>query len=150
MQYDYRFTKVPTEFVGANWQYLGPLFFQAVPELKTDDDKLMLLRRIMENELQCWCVTRVGQEDAFSISEYAAFYLTAVVSGIDSKHLLLYALVGVKNNDVDLYRQGYDNLRRYAKANDCSCIVAYTNNKQVAHLAARLGARLKAAITLEV
>jgi hypothetical protein len=58
----------------------------------------------------------------------------------NTKHLLLYCLYGYSHISNGRWKEGYNTLVEYAKANDCSRIVSYSNSDKVIEMAKSFGA----------
>lgn len=94
-----------------------------------------ILEAILLDKLLCW---GYYNEDADLV-----FLLTTTIDYDEvskTRRLLIYTLTSVAKIDSSMFIKSLENLKKYARSNACSSIIAYTRNEKILTYMNRLGA----------
>jgi len=127
------------EQISRRWELIKYAVEQAVPPTVLASPEVLnnLLMSLLDGSAQCW-VNYKKKEDKSTVD---AVLVTTIIEDFLSRtrNLLLYALYGASPLDDESYASGFETLKKYARANSCVKMVAYTNNSRVIEVASRVG-----------
>ena len=119
-----------------NWPYIKECISLSLPPyvLASQDAILRIQEQLLVEYLECWaCVNdELGTLFGIVTTQIAVDELTL------SKNLLIFTITLTEEHENDVWLEGYEYLSKYAKARNCSFIIAYTNQEHVISLAENL------------
>ncbi len=138
--------------VGYYWDVIAPGIEKGLPPTSYGSDKVMsnILATLLSDNMQCWIITTSPEVNGSSI---VGLVITRIVDGGPTliKNLEVYCLYAFKPMNNELWKDGFITLRKFAKANDCYRIIAYSDNVRVIEMVESLGGSSNYRfITLEV
>ena len=139
--------------VGHYWDLLAPWIEAGLPPTTYGSDKRMtyILKDLMSNDnIQCWMITASPQVNGSSIM---GVVITRVVDGGPTliRNLEIYCMYAFKPISEDLWKEGFETLRKFARHKGCYRIIAYSDNVRVIDIVDKLGGSSNYRfITLEV
>lgn len=142
----FKMLRTNSNLVAQGWDHLYDIVKRGLPADYTDHEFLKgnLLEQIMSEKMHLWSI--------LVDDKLVAVVLTSV--GADKstmcKNLIIYSFVSVATLQRGVFEQGLNVLQRFAKAQNCMKIVAYTQSRGVSKLASGLGATVSAMLTWEV
>jgi hypothetical protein len=119
------------------WEAIAVGIDQSLPPYVYREPKVFesILHRLMLDDMQCWALTKDSESDIQAIAT------TLVTSdGIaDIKTLLIYSLYAYLPTSGELWKEGIESLKKYAKHRGCSALSAYSINTRVEQIAKLTG-----------
>ena len=96
---------------------------------------------LLEGTAQCW----VEYEEENGVNKVYGFLVTTFISDIISgtNNLLIYSLFSSRPITDDIWIKGLQTVRKYAKANKCEKIVAYSNVERIVEVVGMLGGNVE-------
>ena len=120
------------------WNTIKPCILQALPPyiFITDEVILHLQEKLLLGTLTCWVAI-----DALNASTIYGFCTTEFILDpvVESKNLLVYTVSVVNDHPESMWEYCAKILLKYAKANGCEKIIAYSNNEHMLKISERLG-----------
>lgn len=108
------------------------------PGISNDPDKMNnLLASILIGKTDCWISYERNEQGMAAVNGAVLTQIVADESG--ARNLLLYAVYGVVTQVMSKWAEGYEVLRKWAAANSCAHITAYTDRPEICELAKRYG-----------
>lgn len=120
--------------VAAQWEDLYPSIEAALPPIVGDtiDRKGNLLKAILSGNAILWVIVDTNTIYGLMLTTFH----TDVPSG--ARNLLIYALYANMKIPDSVIESTYEVLKRFAKAELCSHIIAYTNNDRVLRMVEKI------------
>ena len=103
----------------------------------TPDNIQDILCQLLRQDMQCWCVYEEGDKD----KNIQGYIITSISIDINTKFrsLVIYSVFLYAKVDTETWADGMNLVERFALANDCTRIVAYTNNPTILSIAEKGG-----------
>lgn len=100
----------------------------------TPENMQTILCQLLKGDMQCWCVYSEGKE-------IYGYWTTSISVDINTQYrtMILYSLFAYKQWSKEIWDQAYDALDKFAVANDCKRIAAYSSNPTAISVAGRYG-----------
>ena len=126
----------PTQIM-ENWPYIKECIALSLPPYVLDcqDAMIRIQEQLLVEYLECWACVNDELESLFGIvtTKIAVDDLTL------TRNLLIFTITMTEEHEDNVWLEGYEYLSKYAKARNCSSIIAYTNQESVIMLARNLG-----------
>ena len=128
--------KLTVEQITSLWDSIRYSIISSISHISKTEPKNIrnILCQLLRQDLQCWCV--------FDGNKKIYGYITTTIS-IDSisksRTLLIYSLFLFHKATDDMWKDGIEALEKYAKANKCNNITAYSTNPIVISIAEKQG-----------
>lgn len=136
-------TLLNKEQIGKYWPVIGP---NVAKSLEGSDGVVMenILRLLYIDGMQCWVYVK---ED-----KIAGIMLTTVISDevTQCNKLLIYSIANVVTMDSGIWRSGMNEVVRFARANKCKMVLAYTKSEKLVTFAKRFGASIEYCVSIPV
>lgn len=124
-----------------HWEGISEAISKSLPPITTASAERMtfILRSLLVEVMQCWvlCKPNVGKDTtdiyAIATTEYA------IDPGSGTRNLLIFSLYSLQKIPQELWKDGYETLQKFAKANNCESIIAFTDVPAVIHLVEGFG-----------
>ena len=111
----------------------------------TDEMLNLVLEAILREEMQVWAIL-----EGEGVKGIAITYINKDV-GTQAKNLVVYSLCGYSLIEEKTWRESLDNLKEFARSNDCTGIVGYTKVPRIIEVVRMLGGKTDYAfVQLEV
>ena len=133
-------TLLTLDQVSTYWDIIKYGLEQSLPPLVSDHPDKMnrVLSNLLTGKSQCWAsYIKEGETRKFEGIVVTRVLLDDVSN---TRNLLIYAVYGYDSVSNESYITGLKTLAKYAKANNCTQIMAYTNVAQVVDIAKSFGA----------
>lgn len=103
----------------------------------TPDNIQDILCQLLRQDMQCWCV----YNEVDGNKEIYGYIITSISIDGNTKFrsLIIYSVFLYKKADPDMWADGMDLVERFALSNDCTRVVAYTNNPTILSIANKGG-----------
>lgn len=130
--------KLLEDQVAQYWEVIKYAIRQSLPPITYDSDEKLnnLLEALLLGKLQCWVVS-ANPEDVKTEALITTRISEDEVSR--TRSLLIYTLFSFKPLSEEVVNALRDGLLRYAKANKCSRVIAYTKDANVLSIATKYG-----------
>jgi hypothetical protein len=118
--------KLSSEQVANYWGFLKMGFKEALPPTVgcVPDRMSNMLTAFLTAKLECWVSVEKGESN--NITGYIATeILKDEISG--TRSLFIYAVYGLHNSKASTWLEGVETLKKYAQANKCHRIIAYSD-----------------------
>ena len=139
------------EQISRRWNDISAAFMQCLPPDIPPTDEVMnnILRSLIDGSAQCWA--GVGSINGKMV--VCGLMLTKIeveyVTG--TRSLYIFTLYAYNHISDQLYLEGMETVRKFAKANNCSKVTALTSSGRVVDIAKQLGGKADyTLVTLEV
>jgi len=137
------------------WEDIKAAVQAAVPPLAQSEQANMtqFLENLLMGRLHVWVLVEQKGEGPEATYDTKAFVITTIWKdiGTGARNLLIYALYGYSLISEELWRDGLACLRKFARAENCHQIVAYTRVPRIVEVVRLLGGDTDTRlITLEV
>lgn len=132
------------EQIAGNWDFLRQCIVTNMPmqrDHREQDNNILLA--LLGSLMHCWVDAKQTTEDGKPKTEIRAVVVTQILEDDISQvsSLLIYSLYGLNNAfDFTSWKKGVLTLVKFARANGCGRILAYTGNKSILTFMQRLGA----------
>ena len=133
------------------WNGISEAISKSLPPFITYDKEgmLVILNSLMSGIMHCWLLHEIEGD---KITLYA---IATTEFSIDpasrTKSLLIFSLYGLQPTPIESWKDSYETLRLYAKANGCSSILAFSDVPEVLNIVGKMGGDINTRlITLEV
>lgn len=116
------------------------LRYNLLPSVNSTDEAMnKILASMLSEDMQAWALVGVdkGKEMVYALTVTAFLE----VPGDETRNLLIYSLYGYHFVPQPLWEEGLEALRKFAKANDCYKIVAYTKVSRMVEIVKSLGGK---------
>ena len=131
------------EQISEKWDIIKRGVEVAVPPTVLTSPKVInnILMSLLNGSAQCWVEYKV--EEGKNI--VYGFLITAVLDDFLSgvRNLLIYSLFGARPIEDDIWIKGLETIRKYAKANNCEKVIAYSNVKRIEEIVNSLGGKVE-------
>lgn len=128
-------TKLLPDQIAKFWDIIKYALDESLPliVIRNNDTMNNILASLLNGSLQCW----VSYEKSEEKGTINGLIITTIAIDFASKtkNLLVYAAYAYKNNDLSVWKTGYETLAKWAKFRNCSNITAYSDNLRVIKLA---------------
>lgn len=132
-------TKLLPDQISKMWDLLRYCIEQSMPvNIEMHPNKMdKLLMSALNGKLEVWAAYRKEEDKVV----FEGILVTRFVydDATDSKNMLIYALYGYEKISEDTYLNGLKTIIKYAHANNCYQIIAYTDRENVVELVNQLG-----------
>lgn len=147
--------KLSADQISRYWEDIKTALVAAVPPLGQSDQAHVsqFLENLLLGRLQAWLLIEKKGEGEQVTYDIKALTVTTVWRdlGTGAKNLLIYALYGYSFVEPALWKDGLEALRKFARAEGCHQIVAFTKVPRVIQIAKELGGDSETRlVTLEV
>jgi len=127
--------KLLPEQISRQWKLIKYSIEEALPPISygAEDRYDRILTKLLSGEMHCWVQYNKDQSEVKAI-------LTTTFTGdpvLGVRNLLIYSLFGFSFTKKD-YSEGLLTLYRFARSNNCTRIVGYTENQDLIKLTKRL------------
>lgn len=121
------------------WPAIEPGIAMALPPGISNNPEAMnnVLASILVGSSDCWMSYERNADGNAVVNGTVITQITKDESG--TRNLLLYAVYGIGIANVAQWREGYEVLKKWAIANGCANIVAYTEVPELCNIVTRLG-----------
>jgi len=122
-----------------HWEGISEAISKSLPPITSlsKDRMTVILKSLIAGTMQCWILHRPDGMYVVATTEFA------VDPGSKTKNLLIFSIFGLRQVPQELWKEGYEGLRRFAKANGCESIIAFTDVPAVVSLVEGLGGDTK-------
>jgi len=105
----------------------------------TKDRMSSILKCLMEDTLHCWVLTQYDSVKNTTIM-YAIVTTEFTVDTVTiTKNLTIFSLYALQPVPEQMWKDGFDTLAKFAKANHCNQILAFSDIPQVINIVNKLG-----------
>lgn len=139
-------TKLLPNQISINWTAIRELLYKNHPPSITVNEQVLanILEAALRNGLQVWVIHDSDLEE--NISRIKSIVVTTILTEPLSRlrSLLIYGVITdyqVGDDRID-YIKEMESIRKYAKANDCSSITAYSDVPAVWNIVKKLGGNI--------
>ena len=133
-------TKLLPDQISKFWPIIRYAVEQSLPPMLGEhpDKTNRLLAACLSGSLEVWASYIRREEDV----KFEAILVTQILydDASNMKNLLLYCVYGYTVINEESWAEGYKTISKYAKAQGCSMIVAYSANEHIVELAKSFGA----------
>lgn len=121
------------------WSIIAPMIKRAMPNVFGTSDRNMVnvLESMLSGDLTGWWI--YDEQDEPQLLGLVTTHFTYDIHGGD-KNLTVYTIYGINNIPKGIWMEGFKTLAKYAEANNCKDIIAYTSLEGVKSIASKLGA----------
>jgi hypothetical protein len=101
----------------------------------TAENMRAILCQILRDDMQCWCFFT----DA---DDRHGYVVTSIIRdpNTNEKTLVIYSLFLYKHiNELEVWDKGIDSINKFARANNCKTLVAWSDNDNAISIAKKLG-----------
>ena len=126
--------------IAENWDVLREGFFSAMPSNTVGYESVRqtaMLDLAAQDFAQVWVALDQGKPIAYA---YTIFHVDPVVR---SKNLLVYAFFTLTRTKVNIWKDGVDTLLKFAKANGCLSVMAFTEEQSVVNMVRSVGGNVE-------
>lgn len=125
------------EQVSYRWDVLKPAIEAALPPIVGDASERMneVLLSILNGEKQCWLSYHQGDK----VVPNGVVVTTILDNEGGAKDLLIYAAYAFKKLDEEVWTEGFEGLKKFAKSNGCNRITAYSSVDRIMEMAVMVG-----------
>ena len=118
-----------------HWDGISEAISKSLPPITSmsKDRMTVILKSLMAGTMQCWILHEPDGIYAVGTTEFATD------PGSKTKNLLIFSLFGLRPVSQEMWMEGYKTLQKFARANGCESIIAFTDIPGVAGLVERLG-----------
>ena len=129
--------------ISSKWNIIKRGIEVSVPPTITSSPKVMnnILMGLLEGSAQCWVEYEVVKEKSIVYGFLITTVMEDFLSGV--RNLLIYSLYGARPIDDDIWVRGLITLRKYAKANNCEKVIAYSNIERIEEIVRSLGGKVE-------
>ena len=130
-------TKLIPDQVAAFWPIIKYAVEESVPPIVGEQPDRMnrILSSMLSGKLEVWA-SYTRPENKFEAIMVTQFLFD---EGSGTKNLLLYSVYGYTAITEKSWTEGFHYLAEYAKANNCSALIAYSANQDIVNLAKQYG-----------
>lgn len=127
--------KLSSKDIIAHWKRIRFSIIAAIyPTASPDEDVIQQMQcRLLTGSMQCWCIYNEGKR-------IYGYVITSIESNMLDKYLFIcseYLESGLPTKDD--FHSVSESLLRFAKANGCKRVVAYSKNPNAISIAKKLG-----------
>ena len=126
------------EQISEQWDIIKPTIEDSLRSACEDADMNEMLTSLLNASSQCWVSSRKATNGGNVIEGIIITIITKNMFG-EGKNLLIYSLFGYSMDTREAWRGGAKALALFAKSNQCSRIVAYTDVPSLIKLVENLG-----------
>ena len=123
-----------------NWSDICDSIKASGPPLSDLDDGQLdeILHRMSTDNMQCWVLCTMEEDLSTTVYAIATTTIWRELAG-SNVNLLIYSLYGYRPVTNELWKDGLDTLRRFARSMGCKEIVAFTSVQRVISIVENLG-----------
>lgn len=133
-------TKLLPDQISRFWPIIKYAIEESVPPIVGEHrDKMnRILSAALCGKLEVWASYKKSENNI----KFEAILVTQFIyeEASNTKNLLLYCVYGYALMSKESWKEGFEAINKYAKANGCNEIIAYSANKQVIDIAKAFGA----------
>ena len=125
-----------------HWHFIKESMEKAFPPVAhaTGDVMLIIQEQFLLGDMQCW----FGVESLDSAGIVAVMTTKVVYDEVTkTKNMLIFSVTSYMMHSEELWFDGYETLRAYARSKGCNKIISFSDNPQVMHIAKKLGANVE-------
>ncbi len=133
-------TKLLPDNITQYWNAISESISKSLPPFTRHTTKRMdyILESLLKDSLQCWVLTDVDSDNRTIL--YALATTEIVIDQItQTKNLSIFSLFGLRPVHPELWKSGFETLRKFAKFNRCDNIIAFTEFQNVVNIVEQLG-----------
>lgn len=123
------------------WNVYKDAILLSLPPITDKEDvrSVNIYNALLDGRMQLWLGMDEEQEEVLGIAT------TCIITdpGTLQRNLLIYSLTSMKGDGFDLWKDGLNDMKEFAKLNRCYLITAYTSNEEVLRIVNRLGGNSK-------
>lgn len=126
--------KLLPEQISKYWEYIKLALEETIGqrELSKSNRLNNILEALISDTMQCWWYVRDERVLAIVITLLTADMTTR------AKGLRIYSLFGFEDLDLSIYSDGFETLREFARAKNCTYIDAFTDNDTLISIGKRV------------
>lgn len=128
-----RLLKFSPQQIMENWPYIKECITVSLPPyvIESQDAMLRIQEQLLIEYLECWaCIDDTNEQFLGLVTTKIA------VDDITlTRNLLIFTVTLTEEHENGIWMEGYKYLSAYAKAKNCSSIIAYTNQSNIIMLA---------------
>ncbi len=100
----------------------------------TPDNMQEILCQLLKQDMQCWCVY---DED----KNIYGYIITSISVDMNTKFrtLIIYSVFLYEKATEEMWKEGFEAVEKYAKANKCTRIAGYTANDKIISIGNKAG-----------
>lgn len=131
--------KILKSKVAEVWSVIAPMIKLTVPSWSGNDERNLvnILEAMLDGSLVGW-FGYTNEEEPELVGLITTYFTYDIMGG--DKSLTIYSLYGLYTIPKDVWMDGFSTIAKYAKANGCKHIIAYTDLNNVKSIAGKLGA----------
>ncbi len=116
------------------WQNIKVGFETGLPPVLKGGEARMLriLTNAMDNKVQVWQITSAGEPQVYLLTYINVDFITGV------RNLLIYSMFSMGGTPNLVWDEGFFVISKFAKANGCLSIMAFTENEEVIRIVKQL------------
>ena len=120
------------------WEALKKLVASALPPTTLEEEATSnnIYKNLLSGDMHCWVAVK-GK------TSYAVVVTTFQYDTVGTWSFLIYALVGVQYLNLDSWKIIFNTLSKFAKANHCKRIIAYSNVERIIRISKTFGGEAK-------
>lgn len=121
--------------IASMWDVLSWGIERALPPVGAPDRLSRLLDSLLAGRMQCWLTSSVVDDR----SQLEAVVVTQIIEdeGSGERSLLVYSLYGFR--PLSNWKSDFESMGRWARAQRCTRLLAYTNSHSVIEMVKQLG-----------
>ena len=129
--------------ISDKWNAIKYAISEAIPPTASESPEVMnnILMSLLNGSSQCWA----SYQDNGTVKSVDAILVTTIIEDFVSgtKTLQIYSLYGTKPIDDVSWIEGLATLKKYAKANNCIKVTAYSNVERIEEVVEFLGGEVE-------
>ena len=129
--------------IAEKWDILRYGVEEAVPPTISSSPRVMnnILMSLLDGSAQCWVEYKVEEEKIVVYGFVITTIMEDFLSGV--RNLLIYSLFGARPIEDDIWIRGLETMRKYARANGCEKVMAYSNIDRIEEIVKSLGGEIE-------
>lgn len=136
---EFSIIKLLPEQISEHWALIAPALGRTIPSEMGDEAGIVnnILHSLMDESMQCWFC---GKYEGDGFETYVVA-ITGVITnlGTGERNLMIYNVNWFQPPPNALWESGIRILKKYAKTQECSKIVAYSKYDMITNLVKALG-----------
>lgn len=129
------FIKLRSDQVMEYWNYIRDCLVESLPPYISEksNNLLQVQENLLVSKMECWLGMKESQTYAVVITQIVKDECAGEVN------LLLFSLNVLYEQDQNIWKEGLDHFKKYAKSKNCNQVIAYSNKDEVKSLVRMLG-----------